>query len=119
MQKEVLMQKQLELCAQNQWDFSDLKALFINCTQKKTPELSPTEGLIRISQAIMEKVGVSVEVLRAVDYDIAYGVYPDMTEHGWEKDEWPDIYAKVMEANTSIPVRAVPRMTSPIETPLL
>ena len=26
---------------------------------------------------------MSVEVVRAVDYDIATGVWPDMTEHGW------------------------------------
>ena len=25
-------------------------------------------------------------VLRAVDHDIASGVWPDMTEHGWERD---------------------------------
>ena len=35
--------------------------------------------------------GSSVEVLRAVDHDIATGVYPDMTEHGWATDEWPEI----------------------------
>ncbi len=99
MQNEALNQKQVELCEENREDFSDLKALFINCTLKKSPELSHTEGLINISRAIMEKVGVTVEVLRAVDYDIAYGVYPDMTEHGWEKDDWPLLYAKVMDAN--------------------
>jgi len=32
-----------------------------------------------------------VEVLRAIDHDIATGVYPDMTEHGWASDEWPQI----------------------------
>ena len=43
----------------------------------------------------MRKHGVAVEVLRAVDHDIATGVYPDMTEHGWETDEWPEIYERV------------------------
>ena len=38
----------------------------------------------------MRKHGVEVEVLRAIDHDIATGVYPDMTEHGWATDEWPD-----------------------------
>ena len=33
----------------------------------------------------MEKNGVSVEVVRPVDYNIAYGVYPDMTKQGWSK----------------------------------
>ncbi len=47
----------------------------------------------------MEKNGVSVEELRPVDYEIAYGVWPDMTEHGWERDDWPLIYEKVKAAN--------------------
>jgi multimeric flavodoxin WrbA len=81
------------------WDFSELKALFLNCTLKRSPELSHTEGLIRISRAIMEKNGVSVEELRPVDYDIAYGVWPDMTKHGWKRDDWPMIYEKVKAAN--------------------
>lgn len=81
------------------WDFSDLRALFLNCTLKRSPEMSHTQGLIDASKAIMEKHGVAVEVLRPVDHDIAYGVYPDMTEHGWETDEWPEILEKVMAAN--------------------
>jgi multimeric flavodoxin WrbA len=81
------------------WDFSGLDALFLNCTLKRSPELSHTEGLVRISRAIMEKNGVSVEELRPVDYDIAPGVWPDMKEHGWEKDDWPEIYEKVKKAN--------------------
>ncbi|WP_420346667.1 flavodoxin family protein [Pelagibius sp.] len=76
-----------------------MKALFLNCTLKPSPGLSHTQGLIDISRAIMEKSGVGVEVLRPVDYDIAYGVYPDMTEHGWETDAWPEIYAKVEAAD--------------------
>ena len=84
------------------WDFSDLKALFLNCTLKRSPELSHTEGLVTISRTIMEKNGVSVEELRPVDYDIAYGVQPDMKEHGWERDDWPEIYDKVKAANILI-----------------
>ncbi|MCA9582936.1 MAG: flavodoxin family protein [Myxococcales bacterium] len=80
-------------------DFSDLKTLFLNCTLKKSPQLSHTEGLINISKAIMEKNGVSVEVLRPVDHRIAFGVWGDMTEHGWDVDEWPAIYAKVKAAD--------------------
>lgn len=55
----------------------------------------------------MEKNGVAVEVLRAVDFDIAYGVWPDMTQHGWDTDEWPAILAKVMAADMRV-------ITSPI-----
>ncbi|CAN5602745.1 flavodoxin family protein [soil metagenome] len=83
----------------NEWDFSDLGAVFLNCTLKRSPAMSHTSGLVDISKAIMEKNGVSVEVLRPVDFDIAYGVYPDMTEHGWDQDEWPGIYEKVKAAD--------------------
>jgi len=94
-----LNQKQEEYCSSSKWDFSDLKALFLNCTLKKSPELSHTEGLISISRQILEKNGVSVEVLRPVDFDIAYGVYPDMKEKGWKSDEWPSVYEKVKSAD--------------------
>jgi multimeric flavodoxin WrbA len=92
-------ERRLEMGGSSRWDFSGLSALFLNCTLKRSPELSHTEGLVRISRAIMEKNGVSVEELRPVDYDIAYGVWPDMKEHGWEKDDWPEIYEKVKRAD--------------------
>ncbi len=34
-------------------DYSDLKALFINCTLKRSPETSNTQGLMDISIEIM------------------------------------------------------------------
>ena len=37
--------------------FADLRALFINCTLKRSPDLSHTQGLIDISVAIMKKQG--------------------------------------------------------------
>ncbi len=74
-----------ELADKSRWDFSDLRALFINCTLKKSPEPSNTQGLADLAISIMEKNGVTVEVIRAVDRDIATGVYSDMTEHGWDQ----------------------------------
>ena len=94
-----LNQKQLEMCESSRWDFSNLKAVFLNCTLKRTPELSHTEGLINISRTIMQKVGIEVEVVRPVDHQIAYGVYPDMTEYGWERDDWSRIYSKVLDSD--------------------
>ena len=75
-----LNEKQEQLCNTSQWDFSHLTALFLNCTLKKSPEKSHTQGLIDISKAIMEKNGVTVEVLRPIDYfgELAIGVYTDM-----------------------------------------
>jgi multimeric flavodoxin WrbA len=81
------------------YDFSNLRALFVNCTLKRSPEKSHTQGLVDISANIMRKHGVDVEVLRAVDHDIATGVWLDMTEHGWDTDEWPSIHERVMASD--------------------
>ena len=83
-----LNEKQRAMIDSSRWDFSDLKACFLNCTLKKSPELSHTRGLMDVPRLIMENNGVTVEVIRPVDYDIASGVYPDMTEHGWSKDDY-------------------------------
>ena len=82
-----------------EFDFSDLSALYINCTLKRSPESSHTQLLMDRSIAIMEARGVSVENLRAVDLDFAIGVWPDMTEHGWATDDWPRVFEKVMAAD--------------------
>ena len=79
--------------------YDDLNALFINCTLKRSPELSHTGGLIDISRSIMDRHGVAVDVVRAVDHDIATGVWPDMTEHGWDSDEWPALHQRVLAAD--------------------
>lgn len=81
------------------YDYSGLRAMFINCTLKRSPARSHTQGLVDISAGIMRKQGVEVEVIRAIDHDIATGVYMDMTEHGWETDEWPSIYDRLMASN--------------------
>jgi multimeric flavodoxin WrbA len=97
-----LSEKQEALCSQSSWDFSGLTALVLNCTLKRSPEMSHTDGLIEVSQAIMEKNGVVTTNIRPVDYDLAFGVYPDMTEHGWKNDAWPEIYEKVKAADILI-----------------
>lgn len=94
-----LNEKQQELCKQTQWNFSDLKAVFVNCTLKKSPELSHTEGLMNVSKEIMQQNKVSVSMVRAVDHEIAFGVYPDMKEKGWSKDEWPELFKQIIAAD--------------------
>jgi multimeric flavodoxin WrbA len=88
-----------ELCANSPYDFSDLKAVFINCTLKRSPEVSNTEGLGDMAMTIMRRTGVEVELIRAIDHEIATGVWPDMTEHGWARDDWPAIFEKVIAAD--------------------
>ncbi|WP_323761467.1 flavodoxin family protein [Maricaulis sp.] len=80
-------------------DYSDLKAVFVNCTLKRSPETSNTEGLMGVSRAIMDRQGVSTELVRLVDHDIAFGVYPDMTKHGWPSDEWPSVWQRIEAAD--------------------
>jgi multimeric flavodoxin WrbA len=81
------------------WRFDGLRAMFINCTLKPSPELSHTQGLVDASADVMKRHGVAVDVLRAIDHDIATGVWPDMTEHGAVTDEWPEILPRVLAAD--------------------
>jgi len=80
-------------------DYSDLTALYLNCTLKRSPEPSHTQTLIERSIAVMTKQGVTVSCVRPVDIDAAFGVYPDMTEHGWRVDDWPAVQERVMAAD--------------------
>lgn len=85
--------------APSAYRYDDLSALFVNCTLKRSPEVSNTEGLIERSREVMTGQGVTTSLVRAVDHDIATGVWPDMTEHGWESDAWPGLYEQVMAAD--------------------
>ena len=47
----------------------------------------------------MAKQGVAVDQFRAVDHRIATGVYPDMRDRGWDVDEWPELFPRVLAAD--------------------
>jgi multimeric flavodoxin WrbA len=85
--------------AEPELDYSDLTALFINTTLTRSPERSHTQLLIDVSAGIMAKHGVAVDQFRAVDHPIATGVYPDMREHGWPEDAWPQLFPRVLAAD--------------------
>ncbi len=53
----------------------------------------------------MESAGARTSLIRAVDHDIAKGVWPDMTEHGWVTDQWPVLYSRIMDADIHRAVR--------------
>lgn len=76
-----------------------LSALFLNCTLKPSPKMSHTDGLIYAAKHIMEANNVDVKAIRPVDYDIAPGIKPDMSDVGFENDEWPKIYQMVQAAD--------------------
>ncbi len=80
-------------------DFSALRALFVNCTLKRSPEPSNTQALMDNAIAIMQAAGVDVDTVRIADHDVPVGVLEDMTEHGDARDDWPTIHQKVLAAD--------------------
>ena len=83
-------------------DFSKLKVVYVNCTLKKSPENSHTQSLIDVSKAIMTKEHVKIDEIRFIDHNVASGVYPDMTEYGWDTDEWPSLSKRILGADILI-----------------
>ena len=75
-----------------------LKALFLNCTLKKSPETSNTEAFIRHAEKIFSELNVETESVRIVDHDVKFGNTSD-EEHG---DSWPEILKKVDESDMLI-----------------
>lgn len=78
--------------------FSSLRALFLNCSLKRDPTDSHTGRLIDRSVGIMRNEGVDVEVVHALEHQIAFGMAKDLGGDGIV-DEWPAIYEKVMDAD--------------------
>ncbi len=80
-------------------DFSNLSAIYVNCTLKKSPEKSHTSILMALSRKIMDNENVKTEEIRLVDHQVANGVNLDMTKHNWDKDEWPTLFEKIIKAD--------------------
>jgi multimeric flavodoxin WrbA len=94
-----LNSQQVALCEQNTTDFSDLRAIFFNCTLNHPSAPSHTSLLMGTSSEIMRKNNIAVETIRMTAHNVAFGVQPDMREHGWDQDDWPDLWRKVEAAN--------------------
>jgi len=74
---------------------SNIKAIFLNCTLKKSPAKSNTDALINKAVEEYKKLGIESTVIRVVDHNVATGVSSDEGSG----DEWPEIYNQVLEAN--------------------
>ena len=72
-----------------------LRAIFLNCTLKRTPAVSNTEALIRNVVAWFDTMDVDSEIVRVVDYRVAFGVSSDEGDG----DKWPLILDKVKSAD--------------------
>lgn len=80
------------LCDDAPARYDDLRAVVFNGSLKRSPEPSHTDGLLAIPLGIMERLGMRTDVVRTADHEIPAGVWPDMREHGYERDDFPALY---------------------------
>ncbi len=73
-----------------------IKALFINCTLKYSPETSNTHALMEKVAGLMEDLGAETEIIRATDYKIYYGITSEKVK---DDDQWPEIYEKILASD--------------------
>ena len=72
-----------------------LKAVLLNCTLKRSPEVSNTEALARKVIAWFDRMEVESEIIRIVDYAVSTGVSSDEGDG----DEWPRILERIKAAD--------------------
>ena len=72
-----------------------MRALVLNCTLKPSPAESNTEALAAVVIDALEGHGVKTELVRVADYDVRPGVSSDEGQG----DQWPELRAKVLEAD--------------------
>lgn len=80
-------------------DFAGLTALYVNTSLKRDCKDSHTQLLLDASAGIMAGQGVAVDHLHMLDHVVPPGIQPDMTEHGWDRDDWPDLWQRVLAAD--------------------
>ena len=97
-----LSDTQKAVCEGSDADFSDLKAVLFNASLKHPGEPSHTDTLLDVVAEIFASLNVGVKRHRLTQYQLAPGVYPDMTDHGWDRDDWPTLSPDVFEADIVI-----------------
>ena len=75
-----------------------LKAIFLNCTLKKSPVTSNTSAFIKNAEKVFHDLGVETEEVRVVDYNIKFG---NTSDEG-AGDEWPKVLDKVKSCDIMI-----------------
>ena len=75
-----------------------MRALFLNCTLKRSPEVSHTHALIETSQALFRKEGIDTKIIRITDHTVPCGMKPRVDD----SDEWPSIFKDVMDSDILI-----------------
>jgi multimeric flavodoxin WrbA len=72
-----------------------MRAVFLNCTLKRSPEPSNTAALAEVVAAALAEQDVKVTHFRVVDHEIAPGVVTD----AGPGDEWPTLHAELLDAD--------------------
>lgn len=72
-----------------------MKVLFLNCTLKKSPEISNTAAFIKKAEGIFQDLKVETQVIRVVDHQVKFGNSSD--EKG--EDEWPWILEQIRQSD--------------------
>ncbi|WP_353626366.1 NAD(P)H-dependent oxidoreductase [Bacillus sp. JCM 19041] len=71
-----------------------MKALFLNCSLKKSDDVSNTQALMDEVAKILQTHHVDCESVRIGDYHIPYGITDDVGDG----DQWPEILTKIRNA---------------------
>ncbi len=80
----------------------DLKAVVFNCTLNKDETKSHTRVLLSAVEKILTDNDVSVDHIHVAGTEIAHGMSADMTKEGWDRDDWPAIWPRVLAADILI-----------------
>ncbi len=75
-----------------------MKAIFLNCSLKKSPKTSNTGALILEAVKLFSSLNISSEVIRIADHAVKFGV----TSDEGEGDAWPGILHKIKAADIVI-----------------
>ena len=95
----MLSETQQRICYDGNGDCGGLTAVIVNATLKHQSEASHTDKLLDVVERIFTSQKVTVDRIRLSEHYLAPGVYPDMTEHGWDRDDWPKIAPRVLGAD--------------------
>lgn len=75
-----------------------LRAIFLNCTLKKSPQTSNTDALIQKAAKLFTILGVTSKIIRIADHNVSFGV----TSDEGNEDEWPEILTEIKKSNILI-----------------
>jgi multimeric flavodoxin WrbA len=75
-----------------------VRALILNCSLKKSPEVSNTEKLAEVVARALREKSVTVETIRLADHDIPPGVVTDLGAG----DGWPAIHDEILASEIVI-----------------